>query len=340
MKPYYDKIIITNLPAFYKIRLFNEISRYQSLLVIYTGHGSDGRNVDFYNESILFKSIKLSGSSLNKCLEIFKLIRKVQFKEMLIGSWDHPAMWVTILSSPKSKNSLIVESSVFESSTSGLKGLIKRIFCSRISTAYVSGVAQQQLMEHLSFKGKYKVTHGVGIFNYHDQPEYSEKQDAVKKFLFVGRLIDVKNLIMLVKVFNNLPDLELNIVGFGEQEDLLRSIAGPNVKFHGAIENKKIYSVYQQMDVFILPSKSEPWGLVVEEALNNGLPVIVSDRVGCRYDLITEEHGLVFNYNDSSSLIQAINKMQDLTYYNTLCKNISNLNFTEIEKKQVETYLG
>lgn len=103
---------------------------------------------------------------------------------------------------------------------------------------------------------------------------------------------------LVVEVFqrlkNTLPSLRLTIVGFGEQEDELRALAGANVTFAGAVNNKRLPEIYQAHDVFILPSKSEPWGLVVEEALNNGMPVIVSDRVGCHKALINAQNGLVF----------------------------------------------
>ena len=43
--------------------------------------------------------------------------------------------------------------------------------------------------------------------------------------------------------------------------------------------------MYAEYDILILPSLSEPWGLVVEEALYYGMPVIISDRVGCRSEV-------------------------------------------------------
>lgn len=335
----FDTLIITNLPAFYKIKLFNEISRYKSIFVIYVGYQTNGRNKDFFDEKSLFPSVYLNGSILKKCYDIHKLLKNNSYKELIIGGWDHPAMWVALFCSSPKKNSMIVESSVFESEITGPKGIIKKLFCSRIRKAYVPGKAQQSLLEYLRFKGIIKVTHGVGIFNYQDQPAYFEKKDAIRKFLYVGRLTDVKNLPFLLDTFGEFPDLELHIVGFGEQELYLRSIATPNIFFHGSIENKKLSSVYQSMDVLILPSKSEPWGLVVEEAINNGLPVIASDRVGCRYDLVTDEYGIVFKFNDKEDLKNAICKISNLTFYNSLRNNISKFDFEEIEMKQVKAYI-
>ena len=182
------------------------------------------------------------------------------------------------------------------------------------------------------------VTKGVGVFNYVEQPPF-EPRSAVRRFLYVGRLTDVKNLPLLIKSFSKRKDLILNIVGFGEQEDYLKSIAGDNVNFLGAVDNKKLPQVYQENDVFVLPSEIEPWGLVVEEALNNGTPVLVSDRVGCGPEIVDESNGLVFKHDSEADLLDKINKISDLKKYNQLRKNISKLDFAEIERQQVECYL-
>ena len=239
----------------------------------------------------------------------------------------------------KRKNSIVVESSLHESSTIGIKGFIKRLFLSRVSRVYASGKCQKALVEELGFHKEIVITKGVGVFNLVPQPPYAER-DRVSKFLFVGRLTAVKNLQFLIQVFNEFPNCQLTIAGFGELESELRSIASENIKFIGAVPNKHLTKIYQDHDVFILPSYSEPWGLVVEEALNNGLPVIVSDRVGCADEIIEEgKNGLIFKNNDDKSLQDCIKKIQEVNLYNKMRKFISELDFEEIERAQAQCYI-
>src|SRR5699024_7358948 len=62
-------------------------------------------------------------------------------------------------------------------------------------------------------------------------------------------------------------------------------------------------------DVFVLPSRFEPWGLVVNEAMTCGVPCIVSSQVGCRLDLIREgQTGFVFKSEDVASLTECMMK--------------------------------
>lgn len=333
------KIIITNLPSFYKINLYNEINKKCKLLVIYTWDHSQGRNQDFFDGSMQFDHIHLKDSGIARIIQLSKIICSAEYKELILGGWDSIPLWIGAFISSKRKNAVVVESSLHESSTSGIKGFMKRIFLSRISKVYASGKSQKGLVEKLGFKKSVIITKGVGVFNYIQQPEYIER-NKVNKFLFVGRLTAVKNLHFLINVFNKLPNCSLTIVGFGELEKELRGIASDNIVFTGAIPNKELSAVYQSHDVFILPSFSEVWGLVVEEALNNGIPVIVSDRVGCADEVIDDgKTGLIFKNNDANSLQKCINTIQNVELYNKMRKSISELNFADIENAQVQCYI-
>lgn len=310
------------------------------VLAIYTGLQGDDRNADFMQGKMQFEHVFLRGSTMARCRQLMALLRRCRYDHLVLGGWDSVESWLAAFISPRKKNDLVAESSVWESVTHGLKGRIKHRFVARIGgTAYVPGVSNGKLVRALGFKGRMVYTRGVGVFNYIAQPPYVAREQ-VTKFLYVGRLVEVKNLKILISVFNDLPQLSLTIAGFGEQEAELKAMAKSNVTFLGAVNNKQLPEVYQAHDVFILPSKSETWGIVVEEALNNGLPVIVSDRVGCHEALVNEENGLVFPLSEGQeALRRAVLKMTDVTYYNHLREHISHYDFAAIEREQVESYL-
>jgi len=335
----YDLIYITNVPSFYKINLLNKISETKKIFVIFTGDTASIRNKDFFNGEILFDCAYLSsGIKLRKVFEVIKLLRKNKFEELIIVGWDSIYMWSAAFYPNIRNKSIVVESSLLESKTTGFKGLIKKLFLSRISKAYVSGKSQTDLVVALGFKGKIIKTKGVGIFNIIPQPKYKPAK-LVKNFIYVGRLSPEKNLQHLIETFNLLPYLTLNIIGYGPQEQYLKSMAKGNIIFHGAVPNHELYKYYQQNDVFILPSISEPWGLVVEEAFNNGLPVIVSDRVGCAAEIVNASNGIIFKLAEPDGLQNALLKMTDIEFYNSLRYNISQLDFNRIAQEQVNCYL-
>lgn len=332
-----NKLIITNLPSFYKINLYNEINKHCKVLVIYTNDGSQGRNNDFFKGGAEFRYIHLAKNKFVRICQLIKILLQVEYDELVISGWDSLPLWIGAIISPKRKNALVIESSYLESVTVGIKGFIKRIFLSRISKVYASGLAQRRVTDALNFRGETIITKGVGVFNYIKQPAYTPR-DKVKNFLFVGRLINVKNLEYLVTKFNAHPELSLTIIGFGELENDLKAIAKPNIKFLGAIDNKELPVHYQSADVFILPSLIEPWGLVVEEALNNGTPVMVSNKVGCAEEIVTEGNGVVFSL-ETDDFDEKLSKIRDIDTYNAMRKHISTMDFESIEQYQVNCYL-
>ncbi len=82
----------------------------------------------------------------------------------------------------------------------------------------------------------------------------------------------------------------LVMVGSGEMEQELRSLAKANglasVIFPGFVNQSELPRIYAAADVFVLPSEVEPWGLVVNEAMCAGLPIVTTGVVGCAADLV------------------------------------------------------
>lgn len=334
----YDKVFMTSSPSFYKNKLFTEISNRIKICVIFTGAAYHQRNADFYKGEQSFDNITLPKGLHNQIKVINAFLKENEFDEIVFGGWDTKITWYAIFRTPKSKNSCIFESSINESGTTGKKGLLKKLFLSRLHKAYPSGILQSELLKALKFSGEIVEYGGCGILNYQPQPAY-EPRNEVKNFLFVGRLVPVKNLQLLISVFNKFPQFTLTIIGFGPLETELKEQANDNITFTGAINNADLPKFYQNADVFLLTSYSETWGLVVEEALNNGTPVIVSDHVGCHKDLVTPETGLVFKSNDETGLMEAVMKISDVKFYNTLREGVSKLDFNARAQRQIQSFI-
>lgn len=336
----YDKIFVTNLPSFYKINLYNEINKRQRVLAVFTESGDSTRNADFYKGQMTFDYIKLGDRTLlSKIFSMMRIIFSFKYNVIVIGGWDSILAWICMLLSPRRKNAFALESSVSESSTNGIKGILKRIFLSRISRVYASGQMQKKLLDALGYKGEVVITKGVGIYKVHETSPFKQKAE-VKNFIYVGRFVPWKNLENLVKVFEKFPDCTLTMVGFGELDEKLRSIAPKNVVFTGAVDNAKLPEYYRKSDVLILPSYSEPWGLVVEEALNNGIPVITSENVGCNAEVVKDgQTGIVFSFGEPDGLACAIDRIRDIRLYDKISLNIRNIDFAGIRAYQINCYI-
>ncbi|MGA2185624.1 MAG: glycosyltransferase [Bryobacteraceae bacterium] len=149
--------------------------------------------------------------------------------------------------------------------------------------------------------------------------EVDRTESEERVLLYVGRISSEKNLRRLVNAFTRVQReghdqrLKLWIAGYGpmrvELEHLVvgLGLAGC-VKFLGPVPQERLPEVYSQADLFILPSTSETWGLVVNEAMCCELPVLVSSRCGCAESLVNKETGWVVDPFDEQAMAEAISQ--------------------------------
>jgi glycosyltransferase involved in cell wall biosynthesis len=109
-------------------------------------------------------------------------------------------------------------------------------------------------------------------------------------------------------------DCAVFIVGTGEMEDQLRSLASnlglDDVIFAGFVNQGDLPRIYAVSDVFVLPSDNEPWGLIVNEAMCAGMPVVVADEVGCVADLVADgENGFCHRAGDVRGLAASLERI-------------------------------
>ena len=112
--------------------------------------------------------------------------------------------------------------------------------------------------------------------------------------LFVGRLLALKQVDTLIQAFARVASrmpAQLVIAGDGPKRQALECLArelnvAERVRFCGFVSPDALIPLYCAADLFVLPSSDETWGVVVLEALATGLPVIVSNMVGCHRDVV------------------------------------------------------
>jgi len=133
--------------------------------------------------------------------------------------------------------------------------------------------------------------------------------------LFASKLQTRKHCDHLVEAYRNLlasnktPSPYLLIVGDGEERANLEAQCRdlPGVRFAGFQNQSALPAFFRLADVFVLPSRHEPWGLIVNEAMAASCPVIVSTDVGSGPDLVTNGvEGFIFPVGDVSALTAAL----------------------------------
>lgn len=146
-----------------------------------------------------------------------------------------------------------------------------------------------------------------------------ELQLPDRYFLFAGRLVREKGVVDLLSAYAKLNDslrkeLSLVFVGDGqarhELEEQAASISPGMIRFAGFAQREVLAAYYALAEMLILPTYTDTWGLVVNEAMACGLPVILSRAAGCATDLVTDNfNGLLVVPKDRSALACAMNRL-------------------------------
>lgn len=155
------------------------------------------------------------------------------------------------------------------------------------------------------------------------------KQSKPFKFGYIGRLVTIKQVDKIIAAMRILKaeglDVALEVIGDGEcRNELEVQSEGLPIVFRGALFGKEKIAALHGLDALVLYSNFEPWGLVVNEALASDTPVIVSDKVGARKDLVEGENstGLVAKWNDTNDLVDKMCRLAtDAKLYEELSVN-------------------
>jgi glycosyltransferase involved in cell wall biosynthesis len=217
------------------------------------------------------------------------------------------------------------------------KEVPKRRLVALFSAAVVAGQAHRSYLSSLGMPAE-RVFLGYDAV---DNEYFREQSSAVQEeaaawrrrlglperyFLACARFVPKKNLIRLIRAFAqyrhqaHAASWELVLLGDGpERATIEHAVAeagiGSVVHLPGFKQYDDLPKYYGLADAFIHASTTEQWGLVVNEAMASGLPVLVSERCGCAPELVCSgENGYTFDPYDVAAMHRHIERMADGTY--------------------------
>lgn len=186
--------------------------------------------------------------------------------------------------------------------------------------AWVAGPNQHEFGKRLGFKEReivFNLLSGdTALFGSAQEYLKAKEADYPRAFLYVGRFTKAKGVDLLVESFNRYRSKpgaiwKLICVGNGELKPLLDK--NPNIELIDFIGQEELLKVIRRAGVFVLPSRYEPYGLVVHEFCAAGMPLILSDSVGARSTfLVPNYNGLSFGSNSAEKLARAMSVISSM----------------------------
>lgn len=326
-------IFLTYIPSPYRVDFFNELNKFCDLYVVYYEKGANNlgwketQKVHTYKHTILFEKSKLLG-----ILNLFKLLISERKNIFVIGGYAMLPEILAILFLKIIGVKFVINSDGGFITKGFLKTLIKKVLIQSASYWLSSGVNTTKTLQYYGAKisniFEYNFTSLMQEDVMKEVLTIDEKNQLKHKLnlkigtsyiIYVGRLIQLKGVDVLINAISEIKtkNIELLLIGDGEEKVNLDRLINEKglfniVRFLGKKSKNDVLKYLKASDLFVLPSRGvgDVWGLVINEAIANGLAIISTKKVGASYSLIKEGlNGYIINCDNEIELSHAIEKV-------------------------------
>ncbi|HZR65587.1 MAG TPA: glycosyltransferase [Terriglobales bacterium] len=346
-------VVVTELIAPYRIPVFNELAKHECIdlsVIFLSATDPTTRQWRIYSDEIRF-SYQVLPSWRNRVgkynlllnQNVAEVLQLLGPDAILCGGYNYLASWQALRWSRRNDvRFLLWSESTTKDARSGniLLESLKQSFFSRCDGFVVPGISAREYAQQMGALPDvtFVAPNAVDSTLFARRAE-SARADAVRisgrlglparYFLFVGRLVKEKGVQELLNAYATLPEsvrLEVGLVLAGdgplraELESQARTIFPGCIDFAGFVHREELASYYALAECLVFPTHSDTWGMVVNEAMACGLPVICTWVAGCAADLVSS-NGILVKPQDSFELSCA---MQEIACNSALRERMSN----------------
>lgn len=328
-------IFLTYIPSPYRVHFFNELNKFCDLFVIYynpkmpnSGWNEQEEMRHDYKHTFLFKKSKIKG-----IVSLLKLLNNHKGETIVVGGYAMLAEIIAILYLNIFRVNFVLNSDGGFITDGFLKTLLKKSIIKSASYLLSSGINTSKTLEYYG-------ANPANIYEYHFTSVFENEilkstlkdnelvilknklnlKNDVVYLIFVGRLVydkGVQVLLDAVKLIKN-RNIEILIIGSGDQLIQLNNYAinlgiQDKVHFLGQCSKQEIFDYLKVSDIFVFPTFTDVWGLVINEAISCGLPIISTNAAGAAFSLIhPNQNGFVIEKGNSKQLSEAILKILNM----------------------------
>ena len=323
-------LYLTNIPSPYRVDFFNELGRLCKLTVIFERKSAKSRNSDWLKGRINdFTAVFLHGINIGDasalCVGVLKHLSKDLYDEIIVGGFSTPTGMLAIEYLLRKKIPFYLNADGgFVNNERNAKFALKRHFIGSASKWLSTGEATDTYLTHYGASAdkisRYKFT------SLHDEDIVKEPFTDIEKkmakeklkiaesevILSVGRYIYSKGYDVLIRASKHLKgSVGVYIIGGTPTPEFLEikeKLSLENVHFIEHLPKSRLREWYCAADLFVLPTRSDVWGLVINEAMAMGLPIITTQKCVAGLELIEDgENGFLVEVDNEEMLAKKIN---------------------------------
>lgn len=323
-------LYITNVPSPYRVDFFNEMGKLCELTVVFERREASDR--EWKNAApVHYQEIYLEGKQVRNdaafCPSVLSVIKKGGYDSLIIGGYSTPtAMYAIRYLHAKKLPFILNADGGFIREERKIASAVKCYFISKASAWLSTGDMVDDYLVHYGAKRerifRYPFT-SVWRKDIVEEPVSSEEQKRLREKLGIQE----KKMVVAVgqMIHRKAPDILIQAAAFmdseagiymiggkpGEKEEgLVRKLGLDRVHFLEFMPKEKLKEYYLAADAFVLPTREDAWGLVINEALACGLPVVTTRRCIAGMEMLQEgKNGFLVPVEAVEPLAEALNRI-------------------------------
>lgn len=321
-------LFLTNFPSPYRVNFFDELGKYLDVTVLYSDRVEDitHRNRSWFEDGKGgFQPVQLKKTfgikDENLCLDVLTWLKK-DWDAIVIGGYSSPTAILAMLYLRLRKIPFYMEvDGGLIRQERKIKYLIKRtlvrlapmwLSTGRFTTKYlVHYGAEAENVTHYPFSSLYEENILPGIVPLEEKLALRKELEIPEEnmVLAIGQFIHRKGFDVLLRSAVSLDkNVGIYIVGGEATEEyrkMKEELGLENVHFLGFQKKDVLARFYKAADLFVLPTREDIWGLVINEAMAYGLPVITTDRCVAGLELVEDGvNGYIVPVEDENALAE------------------------------------
>ena len=320
-------LYLTTVPTPYKVAFFEELGKLCDLTVLFENKQVSYREKswmvnDFHNFTAIFlRGFNIKDKKIS--VEAIRIIKNGNYDHVIIGCYS------TITQMIAQKYMIDHKIPFIHSSDGGMikedsavQKKLKSYFIKNASAWLGTGKVTTEYLEHYGAYEKKIITYPFTSIYDRDILPVPDSMVVKRKYrnqlkmyedkivLSVGQLIHRKGIDILIKAASQLNHTGIYIIGgtpSDEYVELKRKYNANNIHFIGFKDKNELSKYYRAADVFVLPTREDIWGLVINEAMSYGIPVVTTNKCVAGMEMVEQGvTGSILEVENVNQLVEAV----------------------------------
>lgn len=323
---------IINMPAPYREKMHELLSVYfdRNYTVVYCAEREANRkwNINYGNYDKIVLS-KINKNGIHNNIEIVNILKSINPDVIIIMGFFPTMLYSFIWAMVKQKKFIVFTDGTLksESGLSYIHKIIRKIVF-RNTIAFIGPAnGSADLYKSYGIKDEQFFKSYLCANNdlFHPIPWNDKKYDLMFSGQFIERKMPFFFIDVVLIVREKIPDLKILILGDGPlKNDIIAQLNKSKIAYDypGFIKQEELPRFYAKSKLFLFPTQNDPWGVVANEAMAAGVPVITCENAGAANDLVLDgENGFVLPLQEDIWAKNIIETLNNKTEYQRLSNN-------------------